>query len=211
MTQATDGDIRKQLAEIRDRQKISDLVLDYCRGVDRLDDALLRSTYWPDAIDNHGARDENAMVFCDRVLPLLREHASSTMHLVANCRLDLNGDQASGETYVVAYHVLKSARSLDIFVGPDSAQRIREDFPDASAEAPFEYHAGARYLDRFERRDGEWRIAYRGLVFEWTQAHPASVSLGLLARARGRRDPSDASYGVFAALPDARILQGRSS
>ncbi|MBU1375734.1 MAG: nuclear transport factor 2 family protein [Alphaproteobacteria bacterium] len=206
MTQATESDIRAQLAEIRDRQKISDLVLDYCRGVDRLDDALLRSTYWPDAIDNHGVRDENAMVFCDRVLPLLREHATSTMHLVANCRLELNGDHASGETYVVAYHVLKSARSLDTFVGPDAAQQIRAGFPDAEAEAPFEYHAGARYLDRFERRGGEWRIAYRGLVFEWTQAHPASVSLGLLARARGRRDASDASYAVLSGAPNASAL-----
>jgi len=199
MAQAADDDIRAQLAEIRDRQQISDVVLDYCRGVDRLDDALLRSTYWPDAIDNHGVRDENAMAFCDRVIPILREHAASTMHLVANCRLELNGDQAVGETYVIAYHVLKSARSLDTFVGPEAAQKIRDEFPNTGPDTPFEYHAGARYLDRFERRDGEWRFAYRGLVFEWTQAHPASVSLGLLARARGQRDPSDASYAIFAA------------
>jgi hypothetical protein len=199
MPEATGDDIRAQLAAIADRQKIADLVLDYCRGVDRLDDALLRSTYWPDAIDNHGAADSNAMDFCDRVIPLLREHALSTMHLVANSLLVLDGDRASGETYVVAYHVLKSARSLDTFIGADAAQTIRDGVPQAAWDAPFEYNAGARYLDRFERRGGEWRFAYRGLAFEWTQARPACVSLSLLNRARGRRDPSDPSYAVFAA------------
>jgi len=48
MLQATEDDVRTQLAAIADRQKIADLVLDYCRGVDRLDDRLLRSTYWPE-------------------------------------------------------------------------------------------------------------------------------------------------------------------
>jgi hypothetical protein len=199
MPQATDDNIHAQLAAIADRQQISDLILDYCRGVDRLDDPLLRSTYWPDAIDNHGGGDANAMDFCDRVIPLLREHALSTMHLVANSRLVLDGDQASGEVYVVAYHVLKSARSLDTFIGPEAAQTIRDGFPPAALDAPFEYNAGARYLDRFQRRGGEWRFAYRGLAFEWTQARPACVSLSLLNRTRGRRDPSDPSYAVFAA------------
>ena len=200
MPQATDDDIRAQLATIADRQQISDLILDYCRGVDRLDDALLRSTYWPDAIDNHGAGDANAMAFCDRVIPVLREHALSTMHLVANSRLALDGDRASGEVYVVAYHVLKSARSLDTFIGPEAAQTIRDGFPPAAVDAPFEYNAGARYLDRYERREGEWRFAYRGLAFEWTQARPACVSLSLLNRTRGQRDPSDPSYTVLTAV-----------
>jgi hypothetical protein len=199
MPQATDDEIRAQLAAIADRQQISDLILDYCRGVDRLDDPLLRSTYWPDATDNHGGGDAKAMDFCDRVIPLLREHALSTMHLVANCRLVLDGDKASGEVYVVAYHVLKSARSLDTFIGPEAAQTIRNGLPHAALDGPFEYNAGARYLDRYERREGEWRFAYRGLAFEWTQARPACVSLSLLNRTRGRRDPSDPSYAIFSA------------
>jgi hypothetical protein len=197
MSQAA-KDIRAQLAAIEDRQRISDLILDYCRGVDRLDDALLRSTYWPDAIDNHGVSDSHAMAFCDRVIPLLREHAISTLHLVANSRLQLDGDRASGEVYVVAYHVLKSARSLGVFIGADAAHTVCDGLSEAAREAPFEYNAGARYLDRYERRGGEWRIAYRGLVFEWTQARPADASLGLLNRTRGRRDPSDLSYATFA-------------
>jgi hypothetical protein len=199
MPQTTDDEIRAQLVAIADRQQISDLILDYCRGVDRLDDPLLRSTNWPDATDNHGGGDAKAMDFCSRVIPLLREHALSTMHLVAKSRLVLEGDKASGEVYVVAYHVLKSARSLDTFIGPEAAQTIRDGLPHAALDGPFEYNAGARYLDRYERREGEWRFAYRGLAFEWTQARPACVSLSLLNRTRGRRDPSDPSYAIFAA------------
>lgn len=198
MGQAADEDLLARLSALEDRQKIADLNLDYCRGVDRLDDALLRSTYWPDAVDDHGAGPISATAFCDRVIPILREHALSTMHLVANSRLVLDGDRAAGEVYVVAYHVLKSARSLDTFIGADAAQTIRGGFPETSVEAPFEYNAGARYLDRYERRDGVWRFAYRGLAFEWTQARPACPSLALLNRTRGQRDPSDPSYAVFA-------------
>jgi hypothetical protein len=35
---------------------------------------------------------------------------------------------------------------------------------------------GVRYLDRFEKRAGEWRIAYRQLLWEWVR-HDALVPL----------------------------------
>ncbi|ODT85858.1 nuclear transport factor 2 family protein [Phenylobacterium sp. SCN 70-31] len=192
-------DVVARLGEFEDRRKIADLILDYCRGVDRCDDALLRATYWPDAVDDHGAGDRPAMAFCDRVLPILREHCISTMHLVANSRVTLQGNRAFAETYVVARHYLGSARSLEVFVGAAAAETILGAFPKPARDAPFEYHAGGRYLDRVERREGEWRFAHRRLVFDWTEAHPASPALLVdIGRTFGRRDPSDAAYALFA-------------
>ena len=38
-----------------DREAIRDCIYRYCRGIDRADEAALRSSYWPDAEDRHGA------------------------------------------------------------------------------------------------------------------------------------------------------------
>ena len=55
---------------------------------------------------------------------------------------------------------------------------------------------GGRYVDRFERRDGVWRIAYRQGVNEWMRYEAAS-DRGFFDRPaseRGRRDRSDPVY-----------------
>jgi hypothetical protein len=190
-------DIRSRLEQLEDRQRIADLIADYCRGVDRCDDVLLRSTYWPDAIDNHGVSDSPAMEFCDRVIPILEETCLATMHFIGQSRVELAGDRAVGETYVVAYHVLKSAAHLDRFMGAEAAEAVRAAFPAVGADAPFEYNAGARFLDRFERRAGAWRFAHRQVVFEWSQAHPADLAFSRNTRIHGRKDPSDPVYALF--------------
>jgi hypothetical protein len=201
---ALDHDIRIRLAKLEDRQSIADLIADYCRGVDRCDDALLRSTYWPDAVDNHGVSDSPAMAFCDRVIPILKETCLATMHLVANSRVELAGDEAFGETYVVAYHVLKAAAHLDRFMGEEPAQAVRAAFAETPADAPFAYNAGARFLDRFERRGGEWRVAARTVVYDWMRQTPlpddqAPATFGLRQPTGGRK-PDDPIYALIAGL-----------
>lgn len=55
--------------------------------------------------------------------------------------------------------------------------------------------AGGRYIDRLERRDGEWRIVAREAVVEWACAADAAASrfsFGLSDA--GRWDRSDPSY-----------------
>ena len=52
--------------------------------------------------------------------------------------------------------------------------------------------AAVRYVDRMERRDGEWRIAKRVMVLDWHRVEPVSgVNVSM---AGGRRDRSDPSY-----------------
>ena len=38
------------MQELVDREAIRECLYRYCRGIDRLDEAALRSSYWPDAI-----------------------------------------------------------------------------------------------------------------------------------------------------------------
>ena len=42
-------------ASLADRQAISDLLLSYCRGIDRLDRELVASCFHSDATDTHGS------------------------------------------------------------------------------------------------------------------------------------------------------------
>ena len=54
-----------------------------------------------------------------------------------------------------------------------------------------------RYVDRFERRDGEWKIAARVVVLDLTRVEPATPPFGDVPGWNftwGTRDKSDAVY-----------------
>lgn len=156
------------LAELLDRQRITEVLHRYCRAVDRLDHELLLSTYHPDAVDDHGSFVGTAADFAVRTVRRMAEAYEATQHRLGNVTIDLRGDTAWVESYVVATHVL-AGNAIE--------------------------HAGARYVDRFERRDGEWRIATRVVVVDWyTTGSRGEPSHHLSAFRPGRRDREDPSY-----------------
>ncbi len=123
----------------------------YCRGVDRLDAPLMKSAYWPDAVDDHGVFVGNAYEFCDNVVAGHRRLVAS-MHCISNhsINVDLAAGTGVGEIYNVSYRLRPGDdghNQLDTWWG--------------------------RYVDRYERRDGEWRIIHRICVHEWTKTEPA--------------------------------------
>lgn len=141
----------------------------YCRGVDRADAELTRSAYHPDATDDHGSYQGLAHDFASRVNESHAARWSSTMHVVANHSAVIDGDAADAETYVVAY-----------------LRRIDESVIDV---------VGGRYIDHFESRGGDWRIARRTYVCEWSAALPATGSLiDAATYQQGSRDRTDPSY-----------------
>ena len=144
----------------------------YCRGVDRADAELTRSAYHPDATDDHGAFKGPAHEFAERVNAAHAARWSSTMHVVSNHSVVIDGEAADAETYVIAYLRRIDGSGLDV--------------------------VGGRYLDRFERRDGHWRIARRVYVCEWSVAWPIGHSLiDAGTYVQGRRDGDDPSYTGF--------------
>lgn len=168
MTAGAAADPSGQLAELVDRQRITDVLHRYCRAVDRLDHDLLLSAYHPDAVDDHGSFVGTAGDFAARTIDRMARAYEATQHRLANVAIDLRGDTAWVESYVVATHVL----------------------PGNAVE-----HAGARYVDRFERRGGEWRIATRVVVVDWyTTGSRGDPSPHLAAFTPGRRDRGDPSY-----------------
>ena len=159
------------LEELLDKQAVYEVVLRYCRGIDRLDLETVRDCYHPDGVDHHtgfsGTRDEYVLWVGEGL-----RRFDGTMHFVGNHLAEVEGDVAFSETYGNAHH----------WGTP------RED-------PALNFVSGFRYVDRFERRDGTWRIAERHAVREWTRAIPAEVVREKEgAGPEPRRDPSDPVY-----------------
>ncbi|MGE4244262.1 nuclear transport factor 2 family protein [Ramlibacter sp.] len=162
------------LQDLLDREAIRECLHRYCRGIDRADEEALRSAYWPDATDSHGAYKGSASGFIAQALPKLREEGGRYFHAICNMGIELRGEQASVESYFIALQVAASAPTRETFLA-------------------------GRYLDRFERRGGEWRIAARTVVYDWQEeqerAQNAQPDAQFGARSPvGARWPGDAVY-----------------
>jgi SnoaL-like domain len=148
------------------RAEITDLLGKYCRGVDRVDEATLRSIYHDDAVEDRGEDlfIGPAQEWVGWTLGLLPAFAA-THHAIQNILIDVDGDVAHGETYFTAYHRFGGAAESEGEVTTDDV---------AWPEGGTELLLAGRYLDRFERRDGVWKIAYRKMVCDWCRTQEAA-------------------------------------
>jgi hypothetical protein len=89
------------LQTLVDRQAILDCITRFCRGVDRMDRALILSAYHPDAIDDHGVFVGGPEALADWILPLCANALQSSAHTIANHTCEIDGDVAHAETYVL--------------------------------------------------------------------------------------------------------------
>jgi SnoaL-like domain len=134
----------KRLARLVAKDEITEVIHRVARGTDRLDHALMVSGYWPDGYDDHNAFRGGPVEFADWVLQALGGFAI-TQHVLGQVRIELDGDVARVETYCNAHHVAH----------PDERGVV------------VDMRMGLRYCDRFECRQGEWRIAKRVCAFDW--------------------------------------------
>jgi hypothetical protein len=134
-----------------DKVQIAEVVLRYCRGVDRLDFPLVRSCYHDGAIDHHTGFEGDADSYVSWLGMVLPRFAG-TMHIVGNHLIDVKGDVARSETYGMAHH-----------------------WGQPVTDPALNFVSGFRYVDDMERRDGEWRIAERWAVREWTRSIPSDT------------------------------------
>lgn len=163
------------------RATIQDLLARYSRGLDRCDRELLKSLFWPDGRNSlfDGSIDELA----EYAMTALRT-MERTMHLLGNCVIDFDdADHARSETYIVAWHDIKGDLGDKHLV------------------------AGGRYLDRFERRSGEWRFLERTFVADWHQIQHSTMNLdnhlSAQIKKRGARFPEDPAFAFLRSAPNA--------
>lgn len=157
-----------RLAALLDKDAVVDCNARYARGLDRLDLDLYRSAFHDDALDCRGGQPKTPEEFLEAFLPV-QPTRKVTQHLLTTQSIELDGDTAHGETYYVA-----------------AVQH--------EGDADVALHGG-RYVDRFERRDGVWRMSVKVVIPEWHVLAPAAVGSAVLARARfGSRSADDPSY-----------------
>lgn len=121
------------------REEITDVIKKLARATDRLDEQGMACCYHPDGFDDHNSFRGSGTDFAKWVLEALGGF-EQTMHFVGPPAIRLAGDTAQCDTYCVAHH-LRTDEDLVI---------------------------GLRYVDRFERREGQWLIAKRVCAFDWT-------------------------------------------
>ena len=158
------------------KQDIHELIMAQARGLDRADLDLLRSLFHPGATVEAGVFDGTAEDFCPYILDATAD-MNAMSHAVANEWINVDGDVATAESYVVAF----TSATID---GEDT-----------------DTFTGGRYVDRFERRDGVWKTTNRTFVLDWQTGHPSSDRSddGMLAtlQTRGGKKPNDPIYEAW--------------
>ena len=164
------------LEELEARTAIEDCLTRFARAVDRQDWALARTLYHDGAFDDHGFFKGPADEFLAHIT---KTHATQdhSMHFNTNVLIEFTAaDKAFVETYVL---VLQRFRPGDAKVPAGSAG--------------LRVLASARYLDRFEKRKGAWRVVHRTLVFGDVEAAPMTaphkVPPGFVEQTHGMDDP----------------------
>jgi len=154
--------------ELIARTEITDVIKRLARGTDRLDEEMIASCYHPDGFDDHNSFRGSGSEFAKWVCEVL-PHFVATHHVIADPAIRIDGDVAQCDTYCTAHHV-----------GVDTDMVL-----------------GLRYVDRFERRAGEWRIAKRVCAFDWTYTVPFDPNARFVFGddfTVGARDRSDVTY-----------------
>ena len=174
--------LQQQLEILLAKEEIRDVLYRYARGVDRKDVDLLKSCYHAEAIDAHWSFIGNAHEFADEILkPHQMGQVPLYKHFITNILIEVSGDRAFCESSYLFTQTLQLNSER-------SAAMTNE----------------GRYLDIFERRDGEWRILFRLLVPEaggWSLPIPTpgpSGGTGPDERQRAGSFPDDPVYRGFA-------------
>ena len=158
-----------QVRQLIEQQAILAQITNYARSVDRLDHELGKAVFHPEAVADYGAMFQGTgWGFIDWCL---HSHLSllSHSHQFSNISIAIDGDRARSETYG------------DVTVrwrGADGVTSVMRNL--------------GRYIDKWEKRDGTWRIFHRHYVHDMDYGGPVAVA-GLYDMT-GRRDRNDASY-----------------
>lgn len=137
------GAEREQLRTLLAKQELSENMARYCRGMDRKELDLMKSTYWPESTENHGMFVGTSHDFCDWTMELQEQLGHRANHYVTNMLVDLDGDRARRETAFIYVRVRPGGGPSDVLCG--------------------------RYRDLCERREGVWKVLSRTCVWDWAQ------------------------------------------
>lgn len=139
-----------ELQYLVDREKIRDCLARLARGEDRRDAVLISASCWPDSMTDYGVFAGTFDEYLAWVVPG-SPAIPVTQHFLGQSVMELDGGSARVETQVISYHRINMG------------------------EAERDVSIGGRYLDRMEKRYGEWRVAQRTMLYDWYQDFGVSI------------------------------------
>lgn len=180
----TEGDETMNLQDALDQMAIREVLVRYCRGIDRGIKPLVNSVYHPDSTDDHGTYNGPGQEFADVVVDRMDQTGIIGQHNVTNVLIELDGDTARGESYFITYN-------------PEADEK--------TGEGGLMLVLG-RYLDVFEKRLGAWKILSRQVVIDYAQGPASGGPWPRLHHFRqGGRREKDPSHAFFKSAADADV------
>jgi hypothetical protein len=140
--------------ELRDKREIYETMMLYCRGIDRGIPEMAAASFWPDATIDTGILVKSGSDTTTGREWMDKNGCKATMHFLGNQYVELQGDIAFCETYMLSYMTMDHEGA--------EYTRVR----------------GSRYIDRWERREGSWKVARRVVVDDWTRFDPSTALAG---------------------------------
>ena len=155
-----------------DRLQIQEILYRYCRAIDRIQMDILASVFHTDA---GISRNGTPFPVADFIAEVAKRHPTvpKASHMVTSFLIDFTGpDSAFCESWCLAVE-----------------QRPNDGDPSQSTD----HVVRVRYGDKFERRDGVWRIAERTFIVDHVMAVPTNSAhlLDFSDRLAARRDSED--------------------
>jgi hypothetical protein len=164
--------LRSDVQYLKDRQAILDCIARHARGHDRHDIELLTSAYHPDGTDEHGHAINPGPKYGEWANAIHGAGSQLHTHNITTHICEINGDLAHCESYVIVLLLDKNGTTARMISG--------------------------RYIDRLEKREGQWKIALRRSTVDVLLAgdasvlkHPAFTAQGYT---KGLWDKRDVSY-----------------
>ncbi len=159
--------------EISAHLEIRQAIYRYCRGIDRGEIALVDSAYHPDAVDRHGPWTGAGADFGTHMVNKMDGLPTVGQHHVTNILIEIVENTANVESYVICLLPLKEEAGGGHVL------------------------LSGRYLDRFECREGRWKIAERVVIQDVTTKLSLEQWAGVTGYETGKRRELDSSAGHF--------------
>jgi len=164
-----------ELREMLDHHQIRKAIAEYCRAIDRCDEAHVASVYARDSWDDHGLVKANGEDFARIMCGMVIETTETMFHQLGQSIITVEGDEAGAETYFIAVAKDKA---------PDGTEICNQ--------------LGGRFVDRMVREDGKWKVGHRIVMRDWSAAILLTQDFESSKTLRpGERSQSDPSYEVL--------------
>jgi hypothetical protein len=164
--------LEAKVQELMDRQAILECIKRNSRGNDRFDAELVSSSYHADGLHEVGQNRVPGPGYGEHANQAHAKLFDANLHNVTMHMCEIDGDVAHAESYSLGLFLDKGGETGRVLAG--------------------------RYVDRLERRDGEWRIVLRRstveIALEGKATLPTGATLPGSGYLRGNRDRTDPSY-----------------